>query len=277
MKILILILTLITLISSQVVSLEIFNKLNQSKEILLLDSISKITFHYTTDDTCGGYWPSIAMFTINGNTYRTNTLSKLAFTDEYPADTIVSSYTKSDTSTSDSIVTDTSVLETIKGDTIITDSTITHTNYKTTTITDSTFIDTLITTNVIDTVSDTVVEVTIDYDTIVTDTVISDTVIYVSDIENYKNIEIKTGVDISPNPFNPVTAICFGVENKSNVKISIHSINGKLVENITNTVYSRGMYVINWNANKFGLASGTYLLHTEIENKVFNKKILLIK
>ena len=34
---------------------------------------------------------------------------------------------------------------------------------------------------------------------------------------------------VNPNPFNPSTTICFGVEKSGNVKLSIYNINGQLV------------------------------------------------
>ncbi|MEL6823904.1 MAG: DUF4957 domain-containing protein, partial [Calditrichota bacterium] len=60
-----------------------------------------------------------------------------------------------------------------------------------------------------------------------------------------------------PNPFNPTTQIEFSISKTSNVQLAIYSVDGRLVEVITNTQFSAGMHTFKWDsANR---ASGVYL------------------
>ena len=78
-----------------------------------------------------------------------------------------------------------------------------------------------------------------------------------------------------PNPFNPVTNIQFNVEEIDHIKISIYDIQGRQIQEITNTEYHPGTYEVIFNAKD--LSSGLYFVQLESKNSTQNKKILLLK
>lgn len=84
-----------------------------------------------------------------------------------------------------------------------------------------------------------------------------------------------------PNPFNPSTKIKFSVKENSFVSLKIFSIEGKEIANVVNDNRDGGDYEVNFDANKYGLSSGTYFytLETESKSGKFSetKKMFLVK
>ncbi|MCU0372077.1 MAG: T9SS type A sorting domain-containing protein [Ignavibacteria bacterium] len=78
-----------------------------------------------------------------------------------------------------------------------------------------------------------------------------------------------------PNPFNPVTQIRFDIPGRSNVKLSVYDINGRLAEVLVNSSLNAGSYEISWNAGKF--SSGVYFYRIEAGNFTDTKRLLLVK
>ena len=78
-----------------------------------------------------------------------------------------------------------------------------------------------------------------------------------------------------PNPFNPTTTIWFTINQKSNVEISIFNLEGEKVSNIYEGILNHGDHNFKWNASTF--PSGIYFVYYNIQEKVFSKKIILIK
>jgi len=78
-----------------------------------------------------------------------------------------------------------------------------------------------------------------------------------------------------PNPFNPKTTISFELPVKSDVKITILDINGKLVETIMNNEMQAGSHEITWDAASY--ASGVYFYKMETGSYLDVKKMMLIK
>ena len=79
-----------------------------------------------------------------------------------------------------------------------------------------------------------------------------------------------------PNPFNPTTNIQFTLPELSIVSISIHDIQGALVERLVKFEnMEAGLHTLTWNAKEF--SSGIYFLHLETENNSQVKKLMLIK
>lgn len=77
-----------------------------------------------------------------------------------------------------------------------------------------------------------------------------------------------------PNPFNFTTIIRYGVSKKSNVRISIFSSNGKLLESF-NESKNPGHYSYCWNANDY--SNGVYFYMVKIGETVQFKKMSLTK
>lgn len=78
-----------------------------------------------------------------------------------------------------------------------------------------------------------------------------------------------------PNPFNPETIISFSLPKKSQVNISIHDVNGRMVEQLLNNFCNAGNYNIQWNA--VNQPSGTYLIKLNTGNHQEIRKCLLLK
>ena len=84
-----------------------------------------------------------------------------------------------------------------------------------------------------------------------------------------------------PNPFNPVTNIRYEIPVKSNVKLSVYDINGRLIRILVNEIKNRGEYIVAFNADK--LPSGVYFYRIETSDTYSSerfeetKKMLLIK
>ena len=84
-----------------------------------------------------------------------------------------------------------------------------------------------------------------------------------------------------PNPFNPSTTLKFGIPEKSKVNVIIYDILGMPVKTLANNiVYSAGYHVLHWDGkNDYGIkaSSGVYICRFKMNNRIFSKKILLMK
>jgi photosystem II stability/assembly factor-like uncharacterized protein len=80
-----------------------------------------------------------------------------------------------------------------------------------------------------------------------------------------------------PNPFNPSTIIKYSVRDNSNVILKVYDILGREVATLINEEKSAGTYTINFDSNKFNLASGTYFYTLRAGDFVQTKKMLLVK
>jgi hypothetical protein len=84
-----------------------------------------------------------------------------------------------------------------------------------------------------------------------------------------------------PNPFNPVTTLQYALPVESDIVISVHDMQGRLVTYLENGLKSAGYYETVWNASNH--ASGLYFIRMNVyglNNKLrFNKlqKIMLVK
>jgi predicted esterase len=73
-------------------------------------------------------------------------------------------------------------------------------------------------------------------------------------------MRIPQGVSLDqnfPNPFNPVTAIRFGLPEVSHVTLTIYDVVGREVATLVNDQLTAGYHEYTWNAD--GVASGAYL------------------
>ena len=78
-----------------------------------------------------------------------------------------------------------------------------------------------------------------------------------------------------PNPFNPSTTIKFALPVESRVIINIYNTLGQLVETLVNKEMESGHHEVNFDAAN--LPSGVYLYQLQSEDKIFVKKMLLLK
>ncbi|OGU82228.1 MAG: hypothetical protein A2W11_10630, partial [Ignavibacteria bacterium RBG_16_35_7] len=78
-----------------------------------------------------------------------------------------------------------------------------------------------------------------------------------------------------PNPFNPTTTIGFGIQNKSNVKITVLNSIGEEVAVVLNEEREAGYHQVEFNAEN--LPSGVYFYQINSGEFIQTKKMLLLK
>ena len=89
-------------------------------------------------------------------------------------------------------------------------------------------------------------------------------------------VSITPGLEVYPNPFNPVTNINFAVSEPGLVDICIYNLKGQKVENLLAENYEQGNYNITWDAGN--CSSGIYFVKYKHNNKLkYIKKITLLK
>lgn len=80
-----------------------------------------------------------------------------------------------------------------------------------------------------------------------------------------------------PNPFNPSTKINFSIPEHSSVSLRVYDINGREVATLVNDRRDAGLYEVNFDASRYGLASGTYFYKLVAGSLVETKKMVLTK
>jgi len=97
-------------------------------------------------------------------------------------------------------------------------------------------------------------------------------------ISDEKIKESKTR--LYPSPFNSICRIDLDIKSRTEVKIDISNVQGKLVKSICQMDLPAGRYIFYWdatdNSNKI-VKSGTYLVVTRLGKKVISKKVMFIK
>ena len=90
--------------------------------------------------------------------------------------------------------------------------------------------------------------------------------------KNTTPLMVSAGVLQSlPNPFNPSTLIEYSLPETQNGLLSVYSADGSLI--LKQAVRGRGTFT--WNAGK--LASGIYVCRLTAGEKVFSKKMMLLR
>ena len=84
-----------------------------------------------------------------------------------------------------------------------------------------------------------------------------------------------------PNPFNPSTAISFALSAESDVEVIIFNVKGGKIKSIFNDhVYADQITSVIWDGNDANgkpVSSGVYFYKLITDNKVYQKKMLLVK
>ena len=84
-----------------------------------------------------------------------------------------------------------------------------------------------------------------------------------------------------PNPFNPSTIITYDIAKASNVELSVFDMRGREIRTlVSNTFQNSGKYHINWDGNDdygVGVSAGVYIYKLKASNKVFHRKMVLMK
>jgi hypothetical protein len=83
-----------------------------------------------------------------------------------------------------------------------------------------------------------------------------------------------------PNPFWPTTGIAFSVPGATRVRLSVFSVDGRLVRTLTDEVYGGGRHTVPWdgrNASGDELPAGVYFYRFEGAGEDIRRKMVLLK
>jgi hypothetical protein len=78
-----------------------------------------------------------------------------------------------------------------------------------------------------------------------------------------------------PNPFNPVTKIEYSLPKESKVKLEVFDVLGRSIATLIDDTKSAGRYAVDFDASR--LSSGLYIYRLSASDKLFIKKMLLLK
>ena len=78
-----------------------------------------------------------------------------------------------------------------------------------------------------------------------------------------------------PNPFNPTTKLRFGLPERTNAKLTVYDILGRVISTLVNGELEAGYHEVNFDASK--LSSGIYFYRLQAGNFVDMKKMILAK
>jgi len=104
-----------------------------------------------------------------------------------------------------------------------------------------------------------------------------------SSTESSTQIESPPATELlpnAPNPFNPGTTIRFQLASETSVRISIYTLDGKLVCDLMNETRTPGLHSVFWNgedAMQRPLASGLLLLWMDAGGQSYSRRMLLLR
>jgi hypothetical protein len=78
-----------------------------------------------------------------------------------------------------------------------------------------------------------------------------------------------------PNPFNPSTSIVFGIPVDSDVRLTVHDLNGREVAALSEGFHPAGGYSVSFDASN--LTSGIYIYTLQAGSVVMRKTMQLVK
>ena len=83
-----------------------------------------------------------------------------------------------------------------------------------------------------------------------------------------------------PNPFNPKVSIDFSIPEKSDVKIQVFDLLGRIIFSHNQDFRNPGKYRFQWNARDHSgnnVASGIYIVAIQYKKKIYKQKITFLK
>ncbi|WP_234571882.1 T9SS type A sorting domain-containing protein [Rhodohalobacter sp. 614A] len=101
---------------------------------------------------------------------------------------------------------------------------------------------------------------------------------YESFSENTEDVETPDKIELRPNypnPFNPSTNINFYIPEERSVRVGIYNIVGQQVALLLDDTIQAGEHSLVWDASD--KPSGIYIVQLESGNRIFTRKITLIK
>ena len=80
-----------------------------------------------------------------------------------------------------------------------------------------------------------------------------------------------------PNPFNTTTLIKYSIPKQSLVTLKIYDLLGKEIATFVNIEQEAGEHIVEFNADKYKLASGTYFYKLKTKGGEVTKKMILLR
>ncbi|MDP8237511.1 MAG: right-handed parallel beta-helix repeat-containing protein [Candidatus Hatepunaea meridiana] len=80
---------------------------------------------------------------------------------------------------------------------------------------------------------------------------------------------------VYPNPFNSMTNITFNLQDDSNIKLTIHDLQGREVSSLYEGQETAGVHSLSWDAS--GSVSGVYICRLQSDNKVATIKLVMVR
>jgi hypothetical protein len=84
----------------------------------------------------------------------------------------------------------------------------------------------------------------------------------------------------TPNPFNPMTMIEFGVDRGAQVNLSVYDVSGRVVRVLAHGVRPTGVYRETWDGRDeagHSVAAGVYLVRLVVGSRLLQEKLALMK
>jgi len=95
-------------------------------------------------------------------------------------------------------------------------------------------------------------------------------------LDNVRPLPTEFGLSQNvPNPFNPLTEICYQLPEASGVVLAIYDVLGRKVEVLVEGFVEAGYRSVVWDAED--AASGVYLVRMEVGDFVEVRKMALIR
>ena len=86
---------------------------------------------------------------------------------------------------------------------------------------------------------------------------------------------VVASLSATPNPFNPVTQIEFGLTVAGHVRLEVYDTRGRRVATILNEMRRAGDHAVTW--QPVGLSSGVYYARMVHPDGVQTQRLLLLK
>ena len=83
-----------------------------------------------------------------------------------------------------------------------------------------------------------------------------------------------------PNPFNPATIITYDLPNFSSVELNVYDVRGRKIKSLFSGNLSAGQHKATWTGvDDYGLnvSAGVYIYKLQVSDKIFKRKMILMK
>lgn len=83
-----------------------------------------------------------------------------------------------------------------------------------------------------------------------------------------------------PNPFNPTTRIEFTLAKKSNTRLAVYDLSGRLVRVLLDKELQKGTHQSSWDGKTdqgYRISSGVYFILLESGGEASSKKVVLVR